>query len=66
MFNMGKTEAFTPTWDIRQGDPISPYVFILRIEFLGSLIQEKVTNNEWHPIQIARSSPSFFPSLPCI
>ena len=38
-FNSQKTEVFVPTKGIRQGDPISPYMFMLCAESLSSLLQ---------------------------
>ena len=41
LFNGGALEAFAPSRRIRQGDPISPYLFILCMEYLGHLIEKK-------------------------
>ena len=38
LFNGNKRDSFQPTRGIRQGDPISPYIFLLCIEFLGAQI----------------------------
>ncbi|KAL5831019.1 hypothetical protein ACOSQ4_016373 [Xanthoceras sorbifolium] len=36
------SEAFKPSCGIRQGDPLSPYIFVLCMEKLSHLIEQKV------------------------
>lgn len=59
LFNGGSLESFCPTRGIRQGDHLSPYIFILYTEFLGQLIQEKCEAKVWCPVKASRSGPSF-------
>lgn len=41
LFNGGCLEPFRPSQGTRQGDLLSPYLFILCMEYLGYLIEEK-------------------------
>ena len=45
LFNGGKLPTFSPSHGIHQGDPLSPYIFILCLEYIGLLIQDKIANN---------------------
>lgn len=38
LFNGSKLKAFHPSRGIRQGDPMSPYIFLLCIDYFSSLI----------------------------
>lgn len=42
MWNGGFTEEFCPSRGVRQGDPISPYLFVLTMERLGHVIKKTV------------------------
>lgn len=52
VLNGAKAGQFKPTRGIRQGDPLSPYLFVLCMEFLSHLIQNKVDEGAWKPISI--------------
>lgn len=43
---------------LRQGDPISPYLFLLCAEVLSQLFQKAERENRLKGIKIARSCPS--------
>ena len=51
LFNGGNMEPILPSRRIRQGDLLSPYLFILCMEVLGHLIEEKCRDNKWNPVK---------------
>ena len=59
LFNGGLLEPFRPSRGIRQGDPLSPYLFILCMEVLGHLIEEKCREKSWNPVKASRSGIAF-------
>lgn len=43
---------------LSQGDPLSPYLFVLCLEFLSNLINEAVFKKKWTGIQSSRNGPT--------
>ncbi|KAH9673090.1 reverse transcriptase domain-containing protein [Citrus sinensis] len=54
LWNGECTEDFVPSRGIRQGDPISPYIFVLCIERLSHRILRAVNTGTWRPIRLSK------------
>jgi hypothetical protein len=54
------TPPVVPSRGIRQGDPISPYLFLLRTEGLSCLLQKKDGLGELHGLRNGRQGPPIF------
>lgn len=50
-------EAFSPSRGLRQGDPLSPYLFLFVADGLVHLLKKEMAENTLSPIKIARNSP---------
>lgn len=59
LFNGSKLDSFQPSRGIRHGDPTSPYLFLLCMEFLGAQIASKCDDKRWDKVRTSRSGPSF-------
>ena len=59
LLNGGKMEVFKPSRGIRQGNPLSPYLFILCLEYLSLKIFGACHENRWKPIKASRNGPAF-------
>ena len=58
LWNGSPTEKFKTTRGIRQGDPLSPYLFVLCIERLAHKISYAINLKEWKPIFLRRNGPA--------
>ena len=57
-FNSQDTDMFTPTRGIRQGDPLSPYLFLLCAEGISSLLQYDEESGGIEGVRVCRNAPS--------
>ena len=59
LVNTERLEDFSPSRGIRQGDPLSLYIFILCIEYLAYLIHDEADKGNWMGVKTSRDGPSF-------
>jgi hypothetical protein len=56
LLNGDRLESFVPSRGIRQGDPISPYLFLLVAEGLSCLLKSRVQSSNLNGITVATSA----------
>ncbi len=59
LINEGKTKSFIPSRGLRQGDPLSPYLFILCQEVLSRLIERSFASSAIHGVKMNTNGPTF-------
>jgi hypothetical protein len=57
LINGQPTESFSPNRGIRQGDPLSPYIFIICVAVLSGLITKNLHEGHIHGVTIATNAP---------
>lgn len=57
LWNGNKTEYFNPSRGIRQGDPLSPYIFVIRMDKLSHIITEALNNKYWSHMCAGKRGP---------
>lgn len=61
LWNGSKTPNFSPVCGLRQGDPLSPYLFVLWMERLGGMIDAAVRDRNWLPLHQTKDGPRLSP-----
>jgi hypothetical protein len=57
LWNGARSEFFPPQCGVRQGDPMSPYLFVLCMDKLSHLIVEAIEDGKWKPMRAGRNGP---------
>ena len=57
LFNGDRLDTFVPSRRIHQGDPISPYLFLLAAEGLLCLLKSRTQSSSLSGIKVAASAP---------
>jgi hypothetical protein len=58
LFNGSPLESFRPSRGLRQGDPISPYLFLLAAEGLSGLLKQSRQSPHLQGIMVAPTAPA--------
>lgn len=53
-WNGEATDIIRPSRGLRQGDPLSPYIFVLCLQRLSQWIKGKVEQGVWRPLKASR------------
>jgi hypothetical protein len=56
-FNSMETEVFTPSRGLRQGGPLSPYLFLLVAQGLSSMLKGAESRDELEGVRVCRDAP---------
>jgi hypothetical protein len=56
-FNGTLLDSFSPSRGLRQGDPLSPFLFLFIADGLSALLQKEVQEGNIIPVQICRRAP---------
>jgi hypothetical protein len=56
-FNGNLLDSFSPSRGLRQGDTLSPFLFLFVADALSTLLQKEVNENAIEPVKICRRAP---------
>ena len=57
LLNGSLTLSFHPSWGIREGEPLSPFIFILMVEGLSHLIDAQVDRGTIRGVRVQEGTP---------
>ena len=57
VWNRSKTKDFVPTFGLRQGDPLSPYMFVLCMGKLTHVIYNAIHGKSWILLRGGKHGP---------
>ena len=60
LVNETPSSTFSPTRGLRQGDPLSPFLFILMFEGLGRMLKVAISSNSLRGISIHGAPPNVY------
>lgn len=58
LWNGDKLESFAPKRGLRQGNPLSPYLFVLCLDCFSQMIENVVSLKKWVPFKVTRRGPT--------
>jgi len=56
-FNGALLDSFQPSRGLRQGDPLSPYLFLFVADALSTVLQKEITRGEVEELRVSRNAP---------
>jgi hypothetical protein len=56
-FNGNLLDSFSPSRGLRQGDPLSPFLFLFVADAISTLLQREVDGGTIDPLKVCRSAP---------